>query len=118
MEKFAELLKIIDLLPVDAQGRNVIEVTEVKGKDFTIVADLKSDANVLGIKTLTIESPTLAELRVQAGTTAYLSKTTPEEAVGEWAVAYTAPEAKKVAAESAKQGRGRTPNFSTDRPRC
>lgn len=118
MEKFAELLKIKDLLPITPEGRFVIEVTEAKGKDFTIKADLKAAANVLGIKTLTIESATLADLGVVAGSTAYFEKTKVEEQVGEWAVAYTAPEKQQVARESAKEGRGRTPNFSTDRSRC
>lgn len=118
MSKFEELVKVKGLLPITPNGRFALEVIEVKGKDFTIKADPKAPGNTLGITTFTITSPTLAELGVVAGSIAYLEPTSGEEAVGPWAIAYTAPEKPKVAAESAGQGRTRTPNFSVNRKHC
>lgn len=118
MNKFEELVKVKGLLPITPNGRFALEVTEVKGKDFTIKADLKAPGNLLGIATFTITSNTLADLGVVAGSTAYLEPTQAEENVGPWAVAYTAPEKPKVATESAGAGRTRTPDFSVNRKHC
>ncbi len=110
-----ELIKIVGLLPV-VNGKSEIHVLNVKGGEFTIKADPKGEAGGLtGIREFTIESPTLKELRIGKGETAYLAKTDPsEEGVGPYALEYTAP-AKKVAAESVSTGRGATPNFSIQR---
>ncbi|EBZ2963298.1 hypothetical protein BXK49_16165 [Salmonella enterica subsp. enterica serovar Enteritidis] len=109
-----ELIKIVGLLPF-VNGKSELRVLDVKGKDFTIMADVTAEGNPMGIREFTIESPTLKELRVGKGETAYLVKTdSSEEGVGPYAVEYTAP-AKKVASESVGTGRGATPNFSIQR---
>lgn len=109
-----ELIKIVGLLPL-VNGKSEIRVLDVNGKDFTIMADVTAAGNTLGIREFTIESPTLKDLRIGKGETAYLAKTDPsEEGVGPYALEYTAP-VKKVASESVGVGRGATPNFSIQR---
>ncbi len=110
-----ELIKVVGLLPVK-EGKSELRVIAVKGNEFTLAADPKNEVSGLsGIREFTIESPTLKELRIGKGETAYLVKTdSSEEGVGPYAVEYTAP-AKKVASESVGTGRGATPNFSIQR---
>lgn len=109
-----ELINVIGLLPV-VNGKHALGVLDVKRAEFTILADVHAEGNPMGIREFTIESPTLKELRIGKGETAYLVKTdSSEEGVGPYAVEYTAP-AKKVASESVGTGRGATPNFSIQR---
>lgn len=110
-----ELIKILPLLPVK-DGKAELRILEVKGSDFTIVANPKAEVGGLsGVREFTIESPTLKELGIGKGETAHIVASESEVPGQDNYRIEFQPKAAKVAQESVGTGRAATPNFSIQR---